>query len=57
LRRSRRRRRSSAGRRFSTHRSGLAKFTSAAFTTALAESGVAISMDGRGRSTVFIERL
>jgi hypothetical protein len=35
------------------------QFTSAAFTGALAESGVAISMDGRGRwmDNVFIERL
>ena len=35
------------------------QFTSAAFTGALAEAGVAISMDGRGRSmdNVFIERL
>ena len=34
-------------------------FTSAAFTGALAEAGVAISMDGRGRwmDNVFIERL
>ena len=36
-----------------------AQFTSAAFTGALAEAGVAISMDGRGRwmDNVFIERL
>ena len=35
------------------------QFTSAAFTGALAEAGVAISMDGRGRwmDNVFIERL
>jgi putative transposase len=35
------------------------QFTSAPFTRALAEAGVAISMDGRGRwmDNVFIERL
>lgn len=35
------------------------QFTSAAFTGALAEAGIAISMDGRGRwmDNVFIERL
>ena len=35
------------------------QFTSAAFTGALAEAGVAISMDGRGRwmDNIFIERL
>lgn len=36
-----------------------AQFTSAAFTARLGESGVAISMDGRGRAldNVFVERL
>ena len=40
------------------HRQG-SQFTSAAFADALAEAGVAISMDGRGRwmDNVFIERL
>ena len=35
------------------------QFTSAAFTGALVEAGIAISMDGRGRwmDNVFIERL
>ena len=40
------------------HRQG-SQFTSAAFTGALVQAGVAISMDGRGRwmDNVFIERL
>ena len=43
---------------FNTDSQG-SQFTSAAFTGALAEAGVAISMDGRGRwmDNVFIERL
>ena len=44
-----------------TNRRGVqgSQFTSAAFTGALIDAGVAISMDGRGRwmDNVFIERL